>query len=127
MIEAEVTINKPLKTVWEYFITPGNWKKWRIYGLKSVTPAWRDGAFLNWELGGSSEILEFVPQSRIVTYGTWMDTTYTFEAAGAGSTKVKIQLSDPRGGAAFTDGGAGEQKRQNENLQRMKELVERET
>jgi hypothetical protein len=82
---------------------------------------------LNWELGGSSEILEFVPQSVIKTGGTCMDTTYTFEAAGADSTKVKIQLSDPRGGAAFSDGGAAEQRKQNENLQRMKELVERET
>jgi hypothetical protein len=55
-----------------------------------------------------------------------MDTTYTFESAGPDLTKVKIRLSDPRGGAAFTDGGAAEEKKQNENLQRLKSLVEAE-
>jgi hypothetical protein len=126
MTEAEVTINKPLKAVWEYFLVPGNWKKWRIYGLKSVSPEWREGAALYWELGGASHVLEFVPQSVITTGGTWMDTTYSFESVGSDLTKVKIRLSDPRGGAAFTDGGAAEGKRQIENLQRLKSLVEAE-
>jgi hypothetical protein len=56
-----------------------------------------------------------------------MDTTYSFESAGPDMTKVKIRLSDPRGGAAFTDGGAAEQRKQNENLHRLKSLVEKET
>jgi uncharacterized protein YndB with AHSA1/START domain len=125
MIEVSVTINKPLKEVWRFFIEPSNWKKWRGgFGLKRVSPGWEKGAHLEWELGGYSTILEYIPERLVAVQGTWAVTTYAFEKAGENAVNLTYNMSDPSGGASFTDGGAAETQKVNKYLQEFKRMVE---
>ena len=105
MINVSITIERPVDIVWDYFTTPGNWSKWYGGGLKKVIPRWQNGATLAWELGGGSIIESFVTKEHIIISGSVMDTTYAFKEIGPESTLVDIQLSDPKPGMVFTDGG----------------------
>jgi len=125
MLETEITIERPLATVWKYFTDFKTWKRWWGGELKSAQ--WRKGGKLVWTLGGSSEILDITPGQVVIIRGSWMDTRWEFEAAGPTSTRVRIITSAPRGGAYFSDGGASYLAEMRNSLRRLKQCVETET
>ena len=124
MMSVAIIIERPVDAVWDYFVVPENWKKWRIYGLKRVSPGWQKGASLFWELGGSSLIKDLIPKRMVTIGGDFMDDIYSFESDGNESTIVTFQQTSPFGGAFFTDGGRAAERQAEENLQRLKELME---
>lgn len=127
MLSVSVKINRSISVVWNYFTTTSNWIKWYGAGLKDVVPAWQQGAKLVWELGGDSPIIKFLPEKEICLSGRWMDTTYNFLQEDNSVTIVEVIQSDPKGGAAFTDGGAAEKSKWEKMLQKFKEIVEEES
>jgi uncharacterized protein YndB with AHSA1/START domain len=124
MLETEITIERPLATVWKYFTECKTWERWWGGGMKSAQ--WRKGGKLVWTLGGSSEILDITPGQVVIIRGSWMDTRWEFEAVGPTSTRVRI-ASAPRGGASFSDGGASHLAEMRNSLRRLKQCVETET
>jgi uncharacterized protein YndB with AHSA1/START domain len=114
MLNAEITIERPLEIVWAYFTEPRHWEKWWGGGLKAAQ--WREGGELEWALGGSSPIEAIIPGRMVQIAGSWMSKTFTFEPKGSGKTMVRIQESSPRGGASFSDGGASHLAQLNSSL-----------
>jgi len=127
MITASVKIDRNVGSVWAYFTTPEHWKKWYGGDLKAVVPGWQNGGTLVWSSGDQSAIEKIIFQKEICLYGKWMDTTYTFRSAGKTATLVGVVLSDPKGGASFSDGGAAEKANREKSLKKLKSLIESET
>ncbi|MFN8375071.1 MAG: SRPBCC family protein [Anaerolineae bacterium] len=126
MLRAEIKVNQSPQKVWKYFTYPTYWEKWWGGPLKGVTPSWQKGASLQWGLGGSSTIVDLVPQQRMEIGGAWMNTTFSFTAADSGSTVVAIEEGAPKGGASFSDGGRTHLAQLNTSLQKFKAIVEHE-
>lgn len=124
MLVAEIVIERPVKVVWAYFTKPKHWEKWWGGGLRSAE--WRPGGRLEWALGGASPVEDVIPARKVRIRGAWMTTTWTFEPVGNERTQVRIQESDPRGGASFTDGGVAHLRQLNEALSRLKTCIESE-
>lgn len=122
-----IKINRPVDAVWAYITTIGNWNKWYGGGVKAVVPGWEVGAKIFWELGGSSPITELIPNEKITISGSWMDTMYKFVSEGNTVTIIEVIESKPKGGAAFSDGGAAQKAKLEKTLKKLKELVEDET
>ncbi len=122
-----VKIDRPVNVVWDYFITIGNWSKWYGGGVKKIAPTWQRGAEIVWELGGSSQIVEFKPFQEICLSGAWMDTTFEFMPEGNSVTIIKVIESAPKGGAYLTDGGAAQKAQCEKTLQKLKKIIEDET
>jgi len=127
MITVSLKINRPVDTVWDYFTTPKNWRKWYGGDLKRVVPGWQKGGKLVWSVGKGSPIEKIIPRKEISISGTWMDTTYRFKPKGSTGTIVEIVQSDPKGGASFSDGGAANKANMKKTLQKLKEYIESET
>lgn len=127
MITVSVTINRPVKVVWDYFTATDNWSKWYGGGVRAVTPTWQQGAMVMWAGGGNSPITKFVSDKEICIAGSWMDDTYSFAPKGNSMTIVKIIESDPKGGASFNDGGRAQKATLEKYLQTFKQCVEEET
>jgi len=127
MITVSVKIDRPVDTVWDYFTTPRNWRKWYGVGLKKVVPGWQKGAKLVWSSVGDSPIEKIIPGQEICISGPWMDTTYRFKPEGNTGTIVEIVQSDPKGGASFSDGGAANKANLENSLLKLKECIESKT
>jgi uncharacterized protein YndB with AHSA1/START domain len=127
MITISTQIHRNVDTVWKYFTTPSHWKKWYGGDLRSVEPNWSNGSYMIWGNGDRSRIIRLIPKKEITISGTWMDTTYSFQPEGKAKTTLKIILSDPKGGAVFSDGGASEKTKREMALWKLKELIESET
>jgi len=127
MITVSVTINRPVKVVWDYFTTTDNWSKWYGGAVKAVTPTWQKGAKILWAMGGEGPLTEFIPGQEICVAGAWMDNTYKFIPEGNSATIVKFIESDPKGGASYNDGGAAQKANWEKTLQKLKKCVEDET
>lgn len=127
MIQISVEINRPLNTVWDFFIEPANWKKWNNSEIREVKPGWEQGAQIHWALGGPSIIKRFVDCSEIEIAGFVSDTKYNFMKKGEDRTIIEITISDPKGGMIYTDGGAAEKNKNAAALGNLKSLIEKET
>ena len=122
MLTAEIVIERPVKVVWTYFTNPKHWEKWWGGGLRHAD--WKPGGKLEWALGGASLIEDVILGRMVRIRGSWMTTTWTFESVGNEQTRVRIQESDPHGGASFTDGGAAHLRQLNQTLSKLKACIE---
>jgi hypothetical protein len=127
MITASIQINRNVDTVWKYFTTPSHWQQWYGGELRAVEPDWMAGGYIIWGSGDRSLISNLIPKREISIVGSWMDTTYSFQSVGKAKTIVSIVLSDPKGGAIFSDGGAAHKANRESALRKFKDSIESET
>ena len=123
MFRSEITISSPPKKVWDVFTQCENWAVWwGGNGLKSAE--WTVGGKMYWGVGGCSTILELAPARRIhyqLKGAFTADTLYTFQSLGLGrSTRVMVQVE-----YTGVDVGASKQRELDEELTRLKRLVEK--
>jgi len=104
-VVTEITIGRPAKAVAAYAADPSNAPAWyaNIASVRWETePPLRTGSrvaftarFLGRQLAYSYEITEFVPAERLVmrtAQGPFpMETTYTWQAVGDGSTRMTLR------------------------------------
>jgi hypothetical protein len=126
MITVSVIINRPLGTVWDFFVEPSNWSKWRSEGsgLKQVIPSWKRGGQLIWENGEISTIDDVYQKQELYINSKMVDSKYSFKNAGPTATIVEYVTSKPKGGASFSDGGAAYKQRLESNFQKLKHELE---
>lgn len=122
MLQAEITIQRSSRIVWNYFTKAENWAKWHGGDLRSAQ--WRKGGALEWELGSASTIKQIVPGKRLELDGQWLDSSYSFEPIASDSTLVKWRQGPPKGGAYFSDGGTSTLTQMKEALEKLKYGVE---
>jgi uncharacterized membrane protein len=141
-VETQTTIDRPVQVVATYAADPTNAPEWYA-NIDSIE--WRTAPsvavgsavafvarFLGRRLAYTYEIVEWVPQSKLVmrtAQGPFpMETTYTWESAGERATRMTLRnRGEPRGfsrlGAPFM---AAAMKRANaKDLARLKGLLER--
>jgi uncharacterized membrane protein len=104
-VTTEATINRPIDVVAAYSANPSNAPKWykNIVSVELKTPLpLQSGSrmafvarFLGKRLAYEYEVIEFVPQDRLVmrtSEGPFpMETTYTWQAAGDGATRMTLR------------------------------------
>lgn len=126
MPKADIVINRPRDIVWQFFTDPDKWERWWGGALKSVEPAWEDGAKMVWAMGVPSPIVSLIPQQELQIEDTWMTTAFRLKDSGARATLMEIEF-EPRGGASFPDGGSAHRAQTAKSLAAFKQLVESET
>ena len=108
----EITIDRPVDVVAEYAADPSNAPAWyvKIESVEWETPAAVQAGskvafvarFLGRRLAYTYELVEFVPDERLVmrtAEGPFpMETTYTWQPAGDGSTRMTLRNRGEPGG-----------------------------
>lgn len=121
MPEAMKFIAKPAAEVWAALTTSENWQAWHG-STPTATPGWEPGAMLVWPGGDRSTIEECV-EGKVLTFaGMFLGTT--LELVPQGNTTEVHYSFEPRGGAAFSDGGAAQLAKVEQQLERLKGLIE---
>jgi hypothetical protein len=138
----DIVIDRPRAVVAAFAGEPSNAPRWYV-NIKSVewktAPEVAVGArvafvahFLGRRLAYTYEIIDLVPGSRLVMRtadGPFpMETTYTWEAAGGGKTKMTLRnRGEPAGFAAVTAPlmAAAMRRANRKDLSRLKALLER--
>lgn len=124
MPNVAIVIDRSPSAVWSVFSIPAKWKSW--WGeLKAVEPGWESGAKMIWEAGPPATVVSDRAEKSVDVQSPWMEHSFRFRGRG-GRTVVEIEFK-PRGGAAFTDGGAAEHRNLATSLAKLKTLVENET
>src|SRR6185436_5204289 len=142
LTQTTVTINKPIKVVWEFFKNPDNLKLWlggfqrfeHISGTPGTVGAKAKHCFLEKgkELVMDEEILEVIPEKKFVgTLGSSMmvnTVTNHFIDLGNGQTEYSISSDTQFKGFLWKQIGPlmkGEfRKRQEKDMQTLKEVLE---
>jgi uncharacterized protein YndB with AHSA1/START domain len=141
-VRTETVIDRPRAVVADYTIDPSNAPEW-YRNIRSVTwetePPVAEGSrmrfqarFLGRDLVYTYEIRELVPGERLVM-GTAdgpfaMETTYTFEDAPSGGTRVGLRnRGEPSGFARMLSSvmAAAMRRENTKDLARLRELLER--
>jgi hypothetical protein len=140
-VETDIIINRPAPAVSSYAADPSNAPAWYV-NIESVQwrtpPPLRTGAkvafsahFLGRRLEYTYEVAEFIPGERLVmrtAQGPFpMETTYTWAAAGSGSTRMTLRnRGEPAGfSKILAPFMAGAMRRaNNKDLARLKSLLE---
>jgi uncharacterized membrane protein len=138
----EVVIDRPVEVVAGYAGDPSNAPHWYV-NIDSVEwetdPPVRVGSrmafiarFLGRRLAYTYEVVEFEPDRRLVmrtAQGPFpMETTYTWEPAGAGATRMTLRnRGEPAGFAAVTAPvmAASMRRANRKDLARLRSLLER--
>jgi len=141
-VTTETIISRPPEEVAAFAADPTNAPRWyvNITAIEWKTPPpVRQGSrmafvarFLGRRLAYTYEVIDYVPSERLVmrtAEGPFpMETTYTWESAGAGATKMSLRnRGEPRGFSRFfAPFMAGAVRRANrKDLAKLKELLER--
>jgi uncharacterized membrane protein len=140
-VTTEIIIERPFEQVAAYACDPDNAPRWYV-NIKSVEwktpPPVRVGScvafvahFLGRRLAYTYEIVEIVPGARLVMHTSEgpfpMETTYTWDAAGEGSTRMTLRnRGEPSGfGKVMAPLMASAMRRANEkDLARLKSILE---
>jgi uncharacterized membrane protein len=141
-VQTEVVINRPASQVADYAGDPSNAPRW-YKNIESVDwktpPPMTVGSklgfvahFLGRRLAYTYDVIEFVPGRRLVmrtAEGPFpMETTYTWEAAGEGRTRMRLRNRGNPSGFSKIAGPlmAGAMRRANQkDLENLKRLLER--
>jgi uncharacterized protein YndB with AHSA1/START domain len=95
--KVEITVQRSLQEVWEFFTIPSNWDKWWGGTLTKVEPGWQNGAKLIWALGRPTTILNIIPQKKIEFESTWAKGVWTFTATNSNSTQLTFEEKHVKG------------------------------
>jgi uncharacterized protein YndB with AHSA1/START domain len=140
-ITSEITIDRPIEPVTEYASDPSNAPRWYA-NIESVewetAPPLAAGSkisfvarFLGRELSYTYEIVELVPDQRLVmrtAEGPFpMETTYTWASQGPGATRMSLRnRGEPTGfSRLFSPFMAGAMRRANrKDLEKLRTILE---
>lgn len=141
-VTTETLISRPLEEVASFAADPTNAPKWYV-NIKAVewktAPPVRQGSqmafvalFLGRRLAYTYEVIDYVPSQRLVmrtAEGPFpMETTYTWETAAGGATRMTLRnRGEPRGFSRFfAPFMAGAVRRATrKDLAKLKDLLER--
>ena len=123
MIRTKAVIASSRENVWRWLMEPANWKLWDNGNLLEVTPGWQAGATMRWAIGLPSKLTSLQEGSVLGIESEYLLTTIRLRSLETGTTEVEI-IEAPLRGASFSDAGAGRIAQLDNNLAKLKKLME---
>ena len=122
MVNAEIVIDKPLDTVWDFYIDQKNWEKWWLKGINKVLPGWEEDAIVQWADKSECSVWSITPKKIVQLNSQWMRTTFKFSTVGEKSMlQVKMNARWEKG---FKDRGVIERAELTGALSNLKKRIE---
>ncbi|MEG1548007.1 MAG: SRPBCC domain-containing protein [Clostridia bacterium] len=113
-LKADTLINAPIGKVWQVLTNKQSWVHW--YGVPIIAASFHNGGSITFggQYGGTSQICEFILNTRLVIRGSWADDIYVLSEQN-GSTLLETEII-PRNGAQFTDDGLANERSKRQNM-----------
>lgn len=120
---AVIEIARSIEEVWKVFTDKSSWIAWWGGDLVNVDPRWQNGASITWGTGGGTSICDFIEKQRLGLKGSYGEKViWTFKSH---SERTIVGMEQDLIGSRLASVSTGRKAEFEENLRKLKEIVER--